>query len=261
MTNQRQCAIKPAWGIPLVLLLTIALVGAACGSSPTPTPLPTDTPVSTGMPDLTSPQPDPTPTTRPTDTPTTPVTDKPEPGSERQVGEFEGITFVVGEGSETTFTVEEKLASLPLPNDAVVRTDGLTGEVHFDGRPSVIEIDLHSLHSDQSRRDNYIRTRMFPNHPVATFTLDDARTLPEGFEQGETAKTQVMGELDIRGVQVPITFDVEARDDGDVIHVLGRINFVWSDFDMTAPSIGGFVQVTDDVSMDVLLALRPAPTP
>ena len=62
---------------------------------------------------------------------------------------YQGITFVVSEGSEPTFTVEEQLVRLPLPNDAVMRTTALSGEVQLDGRPSVIEIDLQQLSSDQ----------------------------------------------------------------------------------------------------------------
>ena len=170
---------------------------------------------------------------------------------------MEDITFVVGEGSEATFTVEEKLRSLPLPNDAVVRTDALSGEVHLDGRPSVIQIDLHQLESDQSRRDQYIRGSMFPNHPTATFTVNDVGLLPSGFEDGQEVVGQITGELNIRGVQVPISFDLEGRDDGDVIFILGRTSFVWSDFGMRAPSISRFVQVTDDVTTEILLALRP----
>ena len=99
---------------------------------------------------------------------------------------------------------------------------------------------------------------MFPNHPDATFTLDDARPIPEGFNEGEVAITQITGQLDIRGVQVPITFEIEARDDGDVIFILGRTSFVWGDFGMPAPNIRGFVQVTDEVSVEILLAVRPA---
>ena len=87
---------------------------------------------------------------------------------------------------------------------------------------------------------------------------DDARPLPEGFAEGEVAATEITGRLDIRGVQVLNTFEIEARDDGDVIFILGRTSFVWEDFGMTAPSIGGFVQVTDEVSVEVLLAVRPA---
>ena len=77
------------------------------------------------------------------------------------MGEYEGVTFVVSEGSEATFTVTEKLASLSLPNDAVMRTASLSGEVRLDGEASVFEIDLHSLSSDQANRDRYVQTRMF----------------------------------------------------------------------------------------------------
>ena len=48
--------------------------------------------------------------------------------------------------------MEEQLVRLPLPNDAVMRTTALSGEVQLDGRPSVIEIDLQQLSSDQEFR-------------------------------------------------------------------------------------------------------------
>ena len=196
----------------------------------------------------------PTPTA---DEPAPAATPVPGPIGEREIGQVEGVTFVIGEGSEATFTVEEKLARLPLPNDAVVRTGAITGEVHLDGRPSVIQIDLHQLESDQPRRDQYIRRRMFPNDPIATFTVDDVLPLPPGFTDGEVVNAQVAGTLDIRGIQAPVAFEVEARDDGDVVFLLGRTSFVWADFQMTAPNIGGFVQVTEEVSVEVLLAVRP----
>ena len=214
-------------------------------TAPGPTETTPSTPTST--PSLAASDPSPTPTIRPTSA-----------FNERGIGEVGGVTFIVGEGSEATFTVEEKLSRLPLPNDAVVRTTAISGEVHLDGRTSMIKIELHELESDQARRDRYIRSTMFPNHPDATFTLDDARPIPEGFNEGEVATTQITGQLDIRGVQVPITFEIEARDDGDVIFILGRTSFVWGDFGMPAPNIRGFVQVTDEVSVEILLAVRPA---
>ncbi len=202
---------------------------------------------------------EPTATASPTVEDTKPtVTPPPTVAGPRQTGQVEGVTFVVGEGSEATFTVNEKLARLTLPNDAVVRTSALSGEVHLDGRPSVIEIDLHQLTSDQSRRDGYIRSRMFPDHPIATFTLDDARPLPPEFTEGEEVTAQVTGQLAIRGIEAPVTFDVEVRDDGDVVYILGRTSFVWDDFQIPPPNIAGFVQVKDEVSVEVLLAVRPA---
>ena len=249
------------WTLGLTTVLTILILACGEPSSPTPTQtgtatiaVPTETlqPIATLVPTAAEPDRAPQPTRTPTQGPedrqpsrTPTITPTAEPDEQREIGQVEGVTFVVGEGSEATFTVEEKLSRLPLPSDAVVRTTALSGEVHLDGRPSVIEIDLHQLVSDQPRRDRYIRERMFPNDPIATFTLDDARPLPDGFTDGEVVTTQVTGHFDIRGVQVPIIFDVEARHDGDNLFILGRTSFVWADFGLTAPNIGRLVQVTD----------------
>ena len=247
-------AIVPALAALLLLIL-------ACGSAePTverPITIRAPDPAATSIP---ADAPDPTPTTAPADTPdptaTSAPADTPTSPPPAGPGSYDGVTYAVGEGSEATFTVEEKLASLPLPNDAVVRTTALSGEVHFDGRPSVIEIDLHKLESDQSRRDRYIRERMFPNDPIAVFTLPDTRPLPDGFAEGEEVATEITGQLTIRGVEAPVTFQIEARDDGDVVHILGRTSFVWADFGMTAPSVGSFVRVTDEVAVEILISAR-----
>ena len=253
----------------LILGLLIGACGAGATSTRTATPtvatpvstvLPTPSPTARATVGSETPQPTSAPATSPAEpgpSPTPTVTPIILSDGDRQIGEVEGITFAVGEGSVATFTVEEKLRFLPLPNDAVVRTDALSGEVYLDGRPSVIQIDLHQLNSDQSRRDQYIRRAMFPDHPTATFTVDDIGPMPQGFRDGEFVAGQVTGQLDVRGVQVPITFDLEGRDDGDLIFILARTRFVWADFGMTAPSIGRLVQVTDEVNVEILLALRP----
>ena len=226
----------------------------------TPAPDPTATPAppadtATAQPISTSAPPPPTATPEPPAATTAPA--EPEVAADRAIGKVEGVTFVVGMGSEATFTVNEKLASLPLPNDAVMRTDALAGEVHFDGRPSVITIDLHQLGSDQARRDRFVRERMFPNDPIATFTLPDAGPLPEKFTSGETATGQVTGELEIKGFQAPIVFEIEARDDGDVVYILGRTTFTWDQLDIPPPNLP-FVQVKDEVHVEILIAARPA---
>ena len=194
----------------------------------------------------------------PTETvPTLPPTVALELMEQRKTGELADITFLVGEGSEATFTVREKLSILPLPNDAVVRTSAVSGEIHLDGRPSVIQIDLHQLSSDQPRRDRYVRQRMFPNDPIASFAVADLGQLPEGFTEGETVTGPVTGVLTLRRITVPLSFAVEGRDDGDILFILGLTSFTWSDFEMRAPSIAGRIQVTDEVTVEVLLAARP----
>lgn len=170
---------------------------------------------------------------------------------------YEGVTYVVSEGTEATFTVEEQLVRLPLPNDAVMRTTELSGEVHLDGKPSVVSIDLQSLESDQAFRDRYVRTRMFGEHPTGTFTVPDIGPLPEGLAAGEEVMTEVSGSLEIRGETFPIEFEIEARDDGEVLYVLGRTTFTWDQLNIPRPTAPTVASVEDDVRVEILLALTP----
>ena len=246
----------------IALSVTLALL-AACGGSEDPTA--TTAPTSTSAPTSTPSQDTPTapPTDQPTETPAV-MEDTPAPSptpeaeeSMRKMGEYEGVTFVVSDGSEATFTVEEQLARLPLPNDAVMRTTTLSGEVHLDGRESVIQIDLHSMSSDQEFRDRYVRTRMFGDHQFATFTVPDVGPLPEGLDSGDQVTTQVSGSLDIRGITVPMEFEIEARDDGSELFILGRTTFTWQQLDIPPPTAPSVASVEDEVRVEVLLAVVP----
>ncbi len=265
-------------------LASTALLLAACGSDPEPTPTspPAATSTPTSPPPTVNPGPAPTATSQPVVTTAIPLspaitpTADPEatataadatlatepPPTEagapaRSTGEYEGFTFVVSDGSEATFTVEEQLASLPLPNDAVMRTTALSGKVHLDGRPSVVEVDLQKLSSDQSFRDRYVRSRMFNEHPVAVFTVEDIGGIPDGLADGEEVGTSVDGSLEVHGGVFPITFEIQARDDGDSIFILGRTTFTWDELEVPRPQARSVVSIEDDVRVEILLAVVP----
>ena len=235
------------------LLMTIALL--ACGgddettespAAATPAPAVDATPAST---------PAPTPQPGPEATPEA----MPEPAEEgpRQIGDVEGIVFQVGDGSEATFTVTEQLQSLSLPNDAVIRTTTLSGYVSLDGGPSAIDIDLHQLSSDSSYRDRYIRQRMFPDTPTGTFTVEGLNQLPAGFTDGDTVVTDVEGQLTIGSVTTSLTFEVEARDDGEVVYIHGQTVFTWDQLQLGKPIAGPVVSLEDEVRVEILLAAHP----
>ena len=184
------------------------------------------------------------PTSPPAATPTSqPVPDEPESGAR----------YVVGEGSEITFTVEEELRNVPLPFDVVIRTTELSGEINVDGQPSSLSVDLHTLVSDQQFRDSYIRSRMFPDHPVATFTVESVGELPPEFSEGEQFERQAAGTLNVNGRDVPMTFELEVRNDGNVLNVLGRTSFTWEQLDIPVPTATRVVYVADEVLVQVLV--------
>lgn len=266
---------RPALLLALSLLLMLAVV--ACGgaaapapaqptAAPPPTVAPTPpaaataapAPAATATPTAAAPSPtaapaatNPPPTAAATEPPPTAAPESPAATDESRPA------FIVGDGSEATFTVNEKLAWLDLPNDAVMRTESLSGMVYLDGRPSAVDIDLHSLTSDSDRRDRYVRQRMFPNHPTATFTVADLGELPNPLPAGEVITREVAGELSIGGVVKPLTFAVEARRDPNALFILGRTTFTWADLEIPPPNIPGRIQVKDEVQVEVLLSALP----
>ena len=278
----------PAWpALLMALSLLLALAGVACGGAaapapgeptavpapaqPTAAPSPTAAPTPPPAAATTAPAPAatdtptaaaPSPTAAPAATnppPTAAATEPPPTAAPESPAAADGgrPAFIVGEGSEATFTVNEKLAWLDLPNDAVMRTESLSGMVYLDGRPSAVDIDLHSLTSDSDRRDRYVRQRMFPNHPTATFTVADLGELPNPLPAGEVITREVAGELSIGGVVKPLTFAVEARRDPNALFILGRTTFTWADLEIPPPNIPGRIQVKDEVQVEVLLSAVP----
>ena len=246
--------------IALALVLALFLVAlSACGGESdddagSPEPVQQAVVSST-----TAPAQEPTAASQPAAEPTAAApADTPEPAAmERKLGEVDGVTFIVGEGSEATFTVGEVLTSLPLPIEAVMRTEELSGEVHLDGRESRVSISLQTLSSDQEFRDRWARSRLFGQHPTGTFILPDAMPLPEGFAEGETVTTQVTGTLELLGQTFPVTFDIQARDDGDVVVILGKTTFTWDDFNIEKPTARSVVSIEDEVRVNVLISARP----
>ena len=180
----------------------------------------------------------------------------------RMAGQYAGVNFIVGTGSKATFTVGEQIARMPLPSDAVVSTSALSGEIHLDGRPSTIRLDLWKLSSDQPRRDRYIKNTMFANSQIATFTVGGQAPVPDGTPLGEAVTGgRVRGTLELKDKEFPITFEMnEARDDGDAVYLLGNTNFTWHELDLQPPSSTGILQINNDVAVQILLLARPKPS-
>lgn len=271
--------------IASLLAPVAALALAACGgAAPTPTaaPAPAAEPTvaqsATAAPTADRPTSAPTPTDgaapRPANTPAAepsdaqpaasastaePATDPPAAFS-RSTGEVDGVRFVVGEGSRATFSVDEELATVTVPNyEAVLSTEELSGEVRLDGGGSLVTVGLHRMTSDNEFRDRYVQRRMFPNQPTAEVAFGDLTPLPDGFTDGDAVTASVEGTLRINGLDVPLTFEVEARDDGDLVYVVGRSSFTWDDIQEPVPTARSVVSVDDTVRVEVLLSLTPTP--
>ena len=149
--------------------------------------------------------------------------------------------------------MQEELQRAPIRFDAVISSSGLSGVANLDGSPTEITLDLHSLSSNQGFRDRYIRERMFPNTPTATVTVDRLPDLPQSFFDGEETSGSLEGSLRIGDTVTSLTFDVDARSDGNVINVLGRAIFTWDELGLARPVAGPVVFLADEVRVQVLI--------
>ena len=250
-------------------ILLVALV-LACGGgedstapqvNPTDAPAPTSTTAppteapATKDPDPTR-APDPTKAPEPTSAPAATTAPGPTPSPEATEPPDDamspGRAFEIVEGSQGLFKVDEVLRGV----DVVValETEEIIGGIDLQAGTANLEIDLHTLVSDQARRDRYVRERLFPAQPIATVEFADLGDIPDSFfETGEELAITLPATVNVNGVDAVLDFEITARLDSDEdLVVLGTTDFVWADFGMTAP-VSSIFTVADEVRAELLL--------
>ena len=116
------------------------------------------------------------------------------------------------------------------------------------------------MKSDRSLRDEKIHEIGLESsrYPTATFVLSAPVTLTATALAGHVVHVSATGVFDIHGTSKRETFPVELSLAGSTLQVVGSLTFPWSEFGMTAPSVGGFVNVTDKATMEFDLRLQRA---
>ncbi len=176
-------------------------------------------------------------------------------------------TWRAAAGSEAGYRVREKLAALPAKSDAVGRSPAVTGTVRVDVAGGSIvasnanfKVDLTKLTSDESRRDNRIRTDGLQTNtfPEATFVSVGNITLPPEAASGQAVKAEAQGDLTLHGVTKRVTIPLDVRLTGGKGELVGSLSFPMSDFNINPPNIGGFVTVDPDATLEFKVVLEKA---
>jgi polyisoprenoid-binding protein YceI len=175
--------------------------------------------------------------------------------------------WVVAPGSVVGYRVREQLGFLPAPDDAVGRTSAITGGFSIDASGSTftvgnvsLDADLTKLQSDDGRRDRRLagiglQTAQFPS---AAFAAQGPISVPSGTVSGVAATVPATGRLTIHGVTRTVTIPLQVRRDAGQIDIAGSLRFPFSDFGMTAPSVGGFVTVQSDPTLEFRILFQHA---
>jgi polyisoprenoid-binding protein YceI len=169
-------------------------------------------------------------------------------------------TWTVSDESEFGYRVEEVLFGVN--TTAAGRGNEISGSMTIAGTTvtdASFTVDVGSITSDESRRDNQFRGRIMSvdQFPEATFTLTapiDFRAVPAPAEQLTATAT---GDLTLRGITRPVTFDVTAESGDDRIGVLGTIPVQFADYDIPNPSTGG-ITTEDNGLLEFILVFERA---
>ncbi len=175
--------------------------------------------------------------------------------------------WTIATGSQAGYRVREKLAFLPALSDAVGRTSAITGSATLADAGGTLTvtaasfvIDVETLKSNESLRDVHIRTigLQSATYPKATFVLSTPLKLPASALGGRVVDVAVTGVVNIHGTARKLAIPLQMRLSSSRIQAVGSLTFPWGEFNMTAPSVGGFVNVTDMATMEFDLNLKPA---
>ena len=229
--------------VPMLALLTALLMVAACGGA-TPTPAP----AATGAPAAAS-----------------------QPSGAPVSGQR---TFViVPEESKASYLVDEeffagvlsKLGVAAGEYDVVGSTQAIEGQLqlNLDDLSSALgdnsfTVQMNTFATDQRDRDNYIRTDgpRFDTYPVATFKATAIEGAPAGYNEGEEVNFKLIGDLTIREVTQPVTFDVTATLVGDTLTGVAKASAKMSDFGIDPPNFANTLTVADAFGMEVAFTAK-----
>ena len=173
-----------------------------------------------------------------------------------ETGEF---TLEDATGSFAGFRVDEELARIGAFT-AVGRTGDVSGTLVIADETvtsAEIEVDLTTLRTDDSRRDGAVQRALGTSqHPTATFSLTEALHIEGAVELGEAISLMASGDLTVNGITQPVTIDIEAQLVGSLIAVVGSVEIVFADFDVTVPQVPVVLSADDHGIMEFQLLFR-----
>ena len=223
----------------LLMVMAIGLL-TACSNTPAP-PTPTPTPIqleSTGT----------------------------EPAETRRF-------VVVSEESTAAYVVNEEFFSGALAKygieagnaEVIGSTNAVQGELRLnlaDPANALVAgrfaVNLPSLTTTRSQRDDWIRNNALESnkYPTAEFVATAIENAPASYTEGAEITFQLLGDLKVRDITLPVTFDVTATFSGDTITGVATAPMQLTDFGFDPPNFANTLTVANDFTIRVELTAK-----
>jgi polyisoprenoid-binding protein YceI len=186
-------------------------------------------------------------------------------GVEAQVSRWQ----VAPQQNEARYLVREQLAGLAFRNDVVGRTAQISGGIAVDASGAIMAgqsrfvINLASLATDSDRRDNFVRrnTLQTDMYPEAVFVPRSFAGLAFPLPDSGALQFRMDGDLTIRGVTRPVTWDVMARVSNGALRGEAWTQLTFAQFEITRPRVAVVLSVADDIRLEYTFYLVPAAPP
>lgn len=166
-------------------------------------------------------------------------------------------TWKPASGTQVGYRVDE--VAFGQSKTAAGRTDKVTGEMKIDGTTVTsvdLTVDMASVSSDESRRDNQFRGRIMSvsQFPTSRFVLTSP--IPLSATDG-TVTVPATGKLTLRGTTKDVTVEVKAQRSGANIRVNGAIPIVFAEWDIPSPSTAA-ISTEDHGELEFLVVFAKA---
>ena len=170
------------------------------------------------------------------------------------------MTFTLDQSqSSAEYKARETLANIGSPTDAVGKTSKVLGTIVFtdsgaiDSSASKITIDLSTLQSDKSQRDNYIKQNTLDTnkYPDAVYVPTELQGLSWPLPTSGQSTFKMIGDLTVHGTTSPTTWDVTATFDGNQVKGTATTTVKFEDFGMKAPKTFLVISVEDNLGLQI----------
>jgi polyisoprenoid-binding protein YceI len=166
----------------------------------------------------------------------------------------------IAAGTKARYRVQEQLAGINFPSDAVGTTETITGAIIVNPDGSIapgskISVDLRTLSSDQSMRDNYVRTRTLETEKFPMLEVVPKRIVglaaPLPASNQAQAGFQLVADMTLHGVTKETTWNVVATLAPASVAGRATTTIEFGMFEMTKPTLARLVSVEDKIQLEI----------
>ena len=169
-------------------------------------------------------------------------------------------------GSRARYRVRERLLGRELDNDAVGETTAITGSIALTSAGAIVPtassflVNMTGLKSDETRRDRYVQTRVLEtdSFPTTRLAVTGVRGLPTPVPTSGRVQFQLIGDLTLRGVTRPTTWNVTANVNGNQLTGTAATAFTFTDFKLMQPKVRVVLSVADTIRLEYDFVMQKA---